>query len=356
MHLNNRTGFPAVTFRQFDRVGGYDAVIAVRGTFMAAPGILQAAPGQEPLLWEDQTEADMLLQPNDLVPFKPGTDITALGVAQCPDPAGARSWLCGLTISDQSGSALVKKQLRVTGPRQWRPRLRTRWQTLLGIAATPILLGWDLTAPGVAQTVSLDWSLAQGGALPDEPGDVDWDNPAGLGIMGRNGPDPGRPWPAPQIEAMDTPIADWQAAPAPAGLGPVAPWWRQRARYGGSGQLVWLDEHRPVLPPDFDERYWQCAPPDQVVTPWLRGYERFELRNLHADHPVLAGSLPGIILGAAVQPRDGPATRVPLNLDGVHFDLRPGRDVVTLTWRARFPMPMRQGTRITLTERTRLSA
>ena len=96
-------------------------------------------------------------------------------------------------------------------------------------------------------------------------------------------------------------------------------------------------------------------PPDQVIEPWLRGTERFVLLNLHPGHPRLAGGLPGIMLGMTVNVPGETSSRVPLNLDGVHFDLREGEAKVTLTWRARVPLPEGLGARLTLAERARVA-
>ena len=161
--------------------------------------------------------------------------------------------------------------------------------------------------------------------------------------------------PAPQIEAADRPLGNWQDDPAPAGLGPLSPAWKARHLHAGTYDQAWLDDRHPLLPADFDDRFSQCAPADQVVTPWLRGTERFELVNLHADHARLTGTLPGIMPGLAIQRRGQPAERIGLNLDGVHFDVRPGWDRVVLTWRARVPMPEAGGVRLTLGERARLA-
>ena len=47
--------------------------------------------------------------------------------------------------------------------------------------------------------------------------------------------------------------------------GPLGRGWPQRARYAGTYDQAWLDDHFPFLPPDFDDRYHQAAPPDQQM-------------------------------------------------------------------------------------------
>ncbi len=67
--------------------------------------------------------------------------------------------------------------------------------------------------------------------------------------------------PAPTIEAADAPITRWDAMPPPAGFGPVPPWWRPRQQHAGTYDEAWLAERHPLLPRDFDERFWHCARP-----------------------------------------------------------------------------------------------
>ncbi len=359
MELVNRTGFAAVLFRQFDRNGRLDAVIAVRGTFDIVGGrALQVAAVQEGVQWEDRFDGDPqaapLLRQADLVPFKPGTDVTVLGDAHCPDPAGLPAWPCGIQMTGPSGAVLLDKRLRITGPRWWRPRPRRNWRALWNKSEPDVLVDWELSAPEPAHRLPLDWRLAWGGPIADEPGAVHAGNPIGIGIVGRStGPE--APVAAAQIELAGAPITDWQSSPVPAGLGPISGVCIDRARHAGTYDQAWLDHRDPLCPTDFDERYWQCAPPDQVITPWLRGTEHYTLSNMHATIPELTGSLPGIMLGVlAERPRMSPE-RFSLQLDGVHFDLRNDAGVVVLTWRTRLPMPEALGARITLAERARVA-
>ena len=92
-----------------------------------------------------------------------------------------------------------------------------------------------------------------------------------------------------------------------------------------------------------------------MITPWLRGTERYDLLHLHPDHARLVGTLPGIMPGLLLERPASLPARLPLNLDGVHFDLRPGWERAVLTWRVRLPMADAAGVRLTLTERARLT-
>ena len=97
---------------------------------------------------------------------------------------------------------------------------------------------------------------------------------------------------------------------------------------------------------DFDPRFWQCAPPDLIATPHLKGNEVYELVHLHPDIPRAIGRLPGLTLGVNCTRADCDDWYI-LNLDGVHFDWRQD-DRVILTWRVHFPLPDATNTTLTL--------
>ncbi|MDO5622439.1 MAG: DUF2169 domain-containing protein, partial [Paracoccus sp. (in: a-proteobacteria)] len=97
-----------------------------------------------------------------------------------------------------------------------------------------------------------------------------------------------------------------------------------------------IKNRHPLLPQDFDFRFWQCAHPDLITRGWLHGDEPFELCNLLRGHPRLSGRLPAIRLQMRL-PVSGGTGVAPFVLDGVHFDMRPGIGCVFLTWRAGFP-------------------
>ena len=56
-------------------------------------------------------------------------------------------------------------------------------------------------------------------------------------------------------------------------FGPMGRGWPGRIEYGGTYDQNWIDNIFPFLPPDFDDRYFQMAPPDQQ-TPAPRAARR----------------------------------------------------------------------------------
>ena len=48
-------------------------------------------------------------------------------------------------------------------------------------------------------------------------------------------------------------------------FGPIGRNFKSRVTLAGTYDKKWLDEIYPFLPADFDEQYYQAAPPDQQI-------------------------------------------------------------------------------------------
>lgn len=334
MELINPTPLPGLAFRQFDQNGDLDCVVTLRGTFEhVQDGTAGWRADQMPLQWQDAYDGDPhstpMLHQGDLVPEKTGTDVTFLGSSHAPG-GSQQNWHCGIEIGP------VRKALHVSGPRRWQPVVRpARWL----LRRKEEITGWRLGEADPVDTVEMDWRLAAGGR--DEPeAEPDPSNRIGCGRIGSPENWQVRAMPAPQISSRTDPAPGDE----PAGLGPIPPFWQQRARCAGTYDEAWQADRHPLLPKDFDPRFWQCAPEDQIARPFLRGDETYTLTHLHPDHPLAHGRLPRLGLAIRIDEGDWFA----LNLDGVQFDWRDGA-LILLTWRSRFPLPEAQGVKLHLT-------
>jgi hypothetical protein len=65
--------------------------------------------------------------------------------------------------------------------------------------------------------------------------------------------------------------------------------------WAGTYDEKWEKDRLPLLPRDFDERFYQCAPPDQQTPEYLKGGEPVALVNLTPEG-VLQFKLPQIWL------------------------------------------------------------
>jgi hypothetical protein len=115
----------------------------------------------------------------------------------------------------------------------------------------------------------ITWSRSFGGVDPESPAHLELRNPVGVGFARREAVAGGKP--VPNFETVDAPLSSWRDRPVPIGFGPVGRWWPSRARWAGTYDQTWLDEHFPLLPPDFDDRFWNCAPEDQQLDAYRPG-------------------------------------------------------------------------------------
>jgi hypothetical protein len=49
---------------------------------------------------------------------------------------------------------------------------------------------------------------------------------------------------------------------------------------------AWMEERMPLLPPDFDDRFNQAAPPELITPSHLTGGELVQIGNVSADGPM----------------------------------------------------------------------
>ena len=165
--------------------------------------------------------------------------------------------------------------------------------------------GWRLGPSTPVARVPLDYRLAYGGCI-DVPAALTADgnpdtikhpgNPAGCGWLPQTAAFKHLPrsarkhlkkWingqrvlPAPQIEAVAAPVRNPYQNLAAQGLSAIARWWAPRLARQGNYDDEWRATRYPLLPKNFDARYYQSAPPDLVCTPHLIGDERIALAGL----------------------------------------------------------------------------
>jgi hypothetical protein len=275
-NLSNDTPYVAFVTLAADRDGRDLWLVVVKATFDIHPdGSLSRAAEQVPVtlapIHAGEPARSSLLLESDIDYAKPGVDVVVQGTVRTPRGEPAREVVVGLEVNGR------RKLLRALGDRMWEPSAG-------GVVASP---------PALFVAFPLVYERAFGGYDPEATGDHDERNPAGCGYARNLRSLLGQP--APNLEYPDEPVDAWRARTRPAGLGPVARSWRPRRDLAGTYDRRWEDERMPLLPLDFDERFFLCAPSDQQFES-LPGRAVVRLVGMTDDAP-LAFKLPYLALG-----------------------------------------------------------
>jgi len=215
---------------------------------------------------------------------KPATDVVLIGHAYAPEPGTT-------TVDVAVRVGAVEKAVRVTGDRTW-------------VKSFGLIRATD---PEPFEKIPLRWERAFGGwdrSGPDESRHAfEPRNSVGVGFRsGRGSFEDGLP--LPNIEDLGEPLTRFTGRPKPAGLGFTLPHWQPRASFAGTYDAKWDAERKPMLPEDFDIRFFNAAAPGMVAPGLLSGDEEVLVRNA-TPGGTLSFRLPG-----------GPPPRVRLQLVG----------------------------------------
>lgn len=243
---------------------------------------------------------------------KPGTDVALLG------HAWARAGRAQETAVELCVGSLVQRAL-VTGDRIWRNGL---------LKARP-------TEPEPFEKIPLVWERAFGGwdrahADPSEHR-CEPRNPLGVSFHRRRSPF-AEGSPMPNIEDPLDRTTAYRGRSRPVGFALTGPEWAHRRKLAGTYDAGWESTRKPLLPVDFDRRFFQAAAPGLASSSPLRGDEPVSLRNLTPEGQV-EFRLPG--LGpprCTVARRVGADVTLETRLDTIVIDADARR--VLLTWRA----------------------
>ena len=252
---------------------------------------------------------------SDFVPFKPRADFLCVGKAYAP--AGRPVHECMVTF----GVGKWSKTIRVIGNRVWRAQFKN-W-----------LVSLSDPEPFVSMPISFEYAF--GGADPHltkEP-QTYAPNPIGKGYCKSEKGIDGLP--LPNLEDPAHPIKSWKDQPRPMAFGPVGRTWQPRLRKAGTYDEKWMKERAPLLPLDFDQGYYNCAPEDQQLAGYLRGDEEVRVTSMHPKHPNFVSRLPGIRVRCLFHRnlRSDLIEELKMNLDTLWIDMEQLQMV--LVWRGR---------------------
>lgn len=257
--VDNQTPFAAGCAWVRDRNGAEVWLVAVKCTFDIRPDGSTVVSNEQPKVLhvpEYHAGPDSSIKYDaDLVRTKATTDVTVVGHAYAP---GGRP-VTRMDVAFAVGP--VRKTLRVTGDRVWQ--------------------GFGISDPEPFARMPLVYERAYGGVdrrSPTPDRDWDWRNPIGTGFAVSR--DHATGLALPNIEYPGDMVGSWKDRPRPAGVGPVASHWQPRAGLAGTYDEQWSRHRSPLLPDDFDDRFFQCAPADQQAPSFLHGGEPVTLAGL----------------------------------------------------------------------------
>ena len=316
--LDNRTPYAAERTWVRDHDGAEIWLVAVKCSFDVSPdGQTSVAAGQPPVAQapvfvDEAAPRPSLLYEMDLVRTKQTTDVLLIGNAHAPGGVPVTQLDVGLRVGP------IAKRLRVTGDRVW--------------------LGGAPSEPEPFSTMPLVWERAYGGVDPwtrDAPlPQFDVRNPVGTGFVLEAAHAEGVR--LPNIEYPDQCVRAWSDRPEPAGFGPLCNHWQPRAGFAGTYDEAWQRDRMPLLPVDFDDRHYQCAPGDQQAPQFLVGGEPVVLIHLWPHAGQLRFELPRVILGLETFFIDG--YRVAHERPRLHTVIvEPDRSRVSLVWHSALP-------------------
>ncbi|ALN58679.1 hypothetical protein GLE_3333 [Lysobacter enzymogenes] len=328
MELINGTGYDAAATEAVDHHGRAHLLVVLKASF-ALPdddaGLPVALERQRGLLDTDLFEGEPGLSSPlieaDFCLRKSRCDVLFVGSAHAPGNAPATRLEVGLRVGS------LDKRLIVHGDRRWTRRF-----------------GFGTPTPSRPQpfrSMPLTWSRAFGGTWAgdgerEEP-TVCSRNPVGCGYAPRRRRSRILGTAVPNLEAPGRRVRKATGAYEPAGLGPLGRSWEPRAKLAGTYDQAWLDQVFPRLPQDFDEAFFQCAPPDQRIA-FPRGGERLELLNLTPGGGRRAFCLPSDLdlpMAAILAPSRAIVTLSPV-VDTLVVDGDNGS--FDLVWRASLPL------------------
>jgi hypothetical protein len=312
--VENRSSFAFEALFLTDEEGVPLVVPILKATFDILPGVVKLADEQAPVdatgeFWGKPGESPYKREPETAF-VKLSTDVFLIGTAK-PPKARMKEMQVALRVGP------VQKVVDAIGDRAWYKAAGSfRLTDPLPLAPMPLSYerafgGWDRTHEDAAKH-------------EHEPR-----NPLGVGFWTGAGVFPDQ-IPAPSFEDPESRIASIKHRPPPAGFGPVGCDWEPRRGLAGTYDEAWKEARFPLLPGDFDRRFFNAASPGLMAEGYLRGDEPVMVLNA-AEEETLRFALPGLPPPRVLIERTHGALALEPPLDTVIVDTDEMQ--LTLLWR-----------------------
>jgi hypothetical protein len=322
MELVHATGMQAGYTMGMKPDGRELLVVVVKGTFTIPQngGEPMLAETQVPLVMADTFSGEPGLSApvyeSDFAPRKPLCDVLLNGSAYAPRGRPATR----VPVSLQVGR--MSKSFMVVGDRFW-------LKSLGSVKATEPL-------PFRAMPITYDRAFGGSDFTHPDPSKhgACRENTVGVGFHVHVDPEALDRKQLPNTEEAGNPIIKPIGSYRPMAFGPIGRGWQPRVRFAGTYDQNWLDNIFPFLPPDFDEQYYQAAPPDQQM-PYPEGAETVALTNLTPEGRTVF-RLPRIQLLVWFFLKNGEEQEARAVIDAVVIE--PDQRRFMVSWRASLPL------------------
>lgn len=323
MEFVNATRMESTCTVTFDAEGREVLVVVIKGTFQV-PGQdgdrLRLHEVQQPLTLADEFFGDpghsSPRRESDFALRKPRCDVLLNATARAPGGRPTARTTVGVQIGAWS------KSFDVVGDRRW----------VCGA------FGARATAPEPFAAMPITYGHAFGGTDDRHPDPARHaaflPNPVGRGFHAETARRFVDGAPLPNTEETGRVVDGFDGGHRPMSFGPIGRHWAPRVGHAGTYDRRWMEETFPFLPADFDERYFQAAPPDQQL-PKFQGDQRVTLTNLTRSGR-REFVLPHFEAPVFVFRRGGGRSDLHAELDTVFIE--PDDDTVALTWRLALPL------------------
>jgi hypothetical protein len=319
--VRNHTPFAYESLVLSDENGVPQFVTLVQASFsIGAAGVLSLLEEQPALNlggeWHgDPANASLRLEPQ-MAFVKLGTDVVLLGHAHAPSP-GATEVTVGIRVGP------VSKVARVVGD-----RVVVRKGGAMAVSA-----------PHAFEKIPLVYERAFGGwdRRDADPAQhrCEVRNPVGVGFRA-NGLGRDDEIRLPNVEDAERPWRGYGDTPPPTGFGFLAPNWQPRLGFAGTYDAAWDRQRKPLLPTDFDRRFFNAASTGLVAPQPLQGIEPVVVIGASPEGRVTF-ELPGVPPPACVVVLRGrKSVSTCTGLDTVVTDM--DRRTLTLIWRGHVPV------------------
>jgi hypothetical protein len=206
--------------------------------------------------------------------IKPATDVIVIGNA-----ISSQGPLRHLAVEIQIGN--LNKRIGVIGDRQWLKQIN----------------GYVISEITPFESMPLTYENAFGGwdrrGADPEKHDFEGRNTVGKGFYVKKTEPNGEPMYLPNIEDPRDLIKSIDDRPAPMGCGFTLPHWLPRAQTAGTYDKNWEENKSPMLPEDFQRKFFNAASEGLVAQGYLTGKEKVQISNM-TPGGMLVFYLPGV--------------------------------------------------------------